>query len=64
LRGGVAATLEPFGPATFRIKVETGPFPRAFDAHLPGDGTLVVDAARARGFVFSRTATAGARIRD
>lgn len=64
LRGGVAATLEPFGPATSRIKVETGPFPRAFDAHLPGDGTLVVDAARTRGFVFSRTATAGARIRD
>jgi D-aminopeptidase len=56
LRGGVAATLEPFGPATFRIKVDGGPFPRAFDAHLPGDGTLIVDAARSRGFVFRRIA--------
>ncbi|MCM0018990.1 MAG: serine hydrolase [Tagaea sp.] len=56
LCGGVAGTLDPFGPAAFRIKVETGPFPRSFDAHLPGDGTMRVDAGRARGFVFRRIA--------
>jgi D-aminopeptidase len=54
LCGGVAGSLEAFGPATFRIKIESGPFPRSFDAHLRGDGTLIVDAGRARGFVFRR----------
>lgn len=55
LRAGVAGTLEPFGPATFRVKIEGGPFPRAFDARLTG-GALIVDAARSRGFVFRRMA--------
>ncbi|MFM7345996.1 MAG: serine hydrolase domain-containing protein [Tagaea sp.] len=61
LRVGVTGALEPFGPATFRIKIEGGPFPRAFDAHLRSDGTLIVDAARSRGFIFSRTGPRGAR---
>ena len=56
LRAGVEGALEPFAPATFRIGIESGPFPRAFDAHLRTDGTLIVDAARSRGFVFRRMA--------
>jgi D-aminopeptidase len=64
LCGGVAGMLEPFGPSTFRIKIETGPFPRAFDARLREDGALVVDAARSRGFVFIRRGPAGARNPD
>lgn len=64
LHAGVAGTLEPFGPSTFRIKIETGPFPREFDALLREDGALAVDAARSRGFVFTRKGPAGARIPD
>lgn len=64
LFGGVAATLDPFGSSTFRIKVDSGPFPRAFDAHLRDDGAMVVDAARSRGFAFTRKGPADTRNRD
>lgn len=56
LRAGVVGALEPFGPATFRIKIEGGPFPRAFDAFRQRPDALIVDAARSRGFVFRRMA--------